>query len=246
MRYLGGKFRIGKQIAGYLNLIRKPGQAYAEPFVGAANVTQYINAPVRYAYDKHAGMIALWRALQDGWLPPDEVSEMTYKQAQAGEFRSNPALETFILIGCSFGGKWSAGYARGQKTPRNFADVSRRGLLHKLKWLRSVQFAHADFFDWQPPEANMLIYCDPPYAGTEGYDGVSAFDNAAFWQRIREFSATGHDLYVSEYRAPTDMISVLDMPTKTDLRNKADQHETRMERLFSPHADAMVLQPMLL
>lgn len=91
----------------------------------------------------------------------------------------------------------------------------------------------------------MLIYCDPPYENTSGYS-TGAFDNAAFWQRVRELSTAGHDVYVSEYRAPPDMVSVLDMPTKTDLRTKANGRETRLERLFSPNPDAVILQPRLI
>lgn len=245
MRYLGGKFRIGKQIAGYLNLIRKPDQGYAEPFVGAANVTVYITAKRRYAYDKHAGMIALWQALQDGWLPPGDVSELEYHCAQKGAFSDNPALETFILIGCSFGGKWKAGYTRGGNG-RNYASNARSSLLRKLKYLQGVRFAYTDFFEWQPPESQMLIYCDPPYEGTEGYGGVGTFDNAAFWQRVRELAADGHDVYVSEYHAPEYVDCVLEIPTKTDLRNKANLKEHRIERLFALNRDSMVLQPYLL
>lgn len=244
MQYLGGKFRIGKQIAGYLNLVRKPGQAYAEPFCGSCWVTQYIHAPRRYAYDKHAGMIALWQALQDGWMPPGDVSEAEYRLAQAGAYSVDAALETFILIGCSFSGKSGHGYARGENE-RNYALNARRSLLQKLKRLRDVTFAHADFFEWQPPESQMLIYCDPPYLDTSGYS-VGGLDHPAFWQRVRELCDDGHDLYISEYRAPDDMRCVLEMPTKTELRTKKNGRETRVERLFSPRADAVILQPALL
>ena len=48
-----------------------------------------------------------------------------------------------------------------------------------------------------------VVYCDPPYAGTNGYG--REFDHEAFWQwcRTRDFP-----VYVSEYRAPEDFISV--------------------------------------
>jgi len=35
MQYLGGKSRTRNEIAAYLNRIRRPGQPYWEPFVGA-------------------------------------------------------------------------------------------------------------------------------------------------------------------------------------------------------------------
>lgn len=48
-----------------------------------------------------------------------------------------------------------------------------------------------------------VVYCDPPYAGTDGYG--REFDHEAFWQwcRTRDFP-----VYVSEYRAPEDFISI--------------------------------------
>ena len=48
-----------------------------------------------------------------------------------------------------------------------------------------------------------VVYCDPPYANTYKY--TVDFDNEAFWQwcRTRDFP-----VYVSEYRAPEDFISV--------------------------------------
>ena len=48
-----------------------------------------------------------------------------------------------------------------------------------------------------------VVYCDPPYENTDKY--TVDFDNEAFWQwcRTRDFP-----VYVSEYRAPEDFISV--------------------------------------
>lgn len=48
-----------------------------------------------------------------------------------------------------------------------------------------------------------MVYCDPPYSGTGGYG--REFDHDAFWQwcRTRDFP-----VYVSEYRAPEDFISI--------------------------------------
>ena len=38
MRYMGGKFKIRKEVAGFLKILRAPGQAYLEPFVGGAGI----------------------------------------------------------------------------------------------------------------------------------------------------------------------------------------------------------------
>ena len=51
-----------------------------------------------------------------------------------------------------------------------------------------------------------LVYCDPPYKGTSGYNGEE-FDHAAFWNWCRKIIRT-NVLAVSEYSAPSDFVSV--------------------------------------
>ncbi len=51
-----------------------------------------------------------------------------------------------------------------------------------------------------------LVYCDPPYKGTDGYNGEE-FDHAAFWNWCRKIIRT-NVLAVSEYSAPSDFVSV--------------------------------------
>ena len=60
----------------------------------------------------------------------------------------------------------------------------------------------SDYREYVHEEGN-VVYCDPPYAGTGGYG--CEFDHDAFWQwcRTRDFP-----VYVSEYRAPEDFISI--------------------------------------
>ena len=42
MQYLGGKSKIRKQIASFLESVRKPEQIYFEPFCGGCHVTQEV------------------------------------------------------------------------------------------------------------------------------------------------------------------------------------------------------------
>lgn len=241
MRYLGGKSRTAKQIAGYIHNVIQPEQAYYEPFCGACWVTCEIHAPRRYASDANAGMIALWQALQDGWIPPDAVSEDEYAAAKAGDYADRPHLEAFILVGCSFGGKWGAGYAG--RFERNYALNAINSLLAKMGVLYDVQFTAHDYRDLQP-EPYSLIYCDPPYEGTAGYDAVGAFDSTAFWRWAQQMTSNGHTVVVSEYAAPAGWSCVVEMPTTTDMRTADNGRENRTERLFR-YGDHAPLQPRL-
>ena len=71
-----------------------------------------------------------------------------------------------------------------------------------------------------------VVYCDPPYAGTDGYG--REFDHEAFWQwcRTRDFP-----VYVSEYRAPEDFISVW-CKEKRRLFNPRGLSTNAVEHLF--------------
>ena len=71
-----------------------------------------------------------------------------------------------------------------------------------------------------------VVYCDPPYEGTSGYG--REFDHEAFWQwcRTRDFP-----VYVSEYRAPEDFISIW-CKEKRRLFNSSGLSENTVEHLF--------------
>lgn len=239
MRYLGGKSKTGREIAGYLNRLLETGRPYWEPFCGACWVTQYVVAERRYASDVVGMLIAMWQALQDGWLPPRRVSENEYAMARHGHYP--PHLTAFILYGCSFGGKAGAGYARGEN--RNWALEARASIREKMRRLGDVTFFAADFLTTEPPEPDCVIYCDPPYAGTTSYKAAGMFDTAAFWQRCRDLEAAGHTVVVSEYSAPSDFSCVHEMVTKTDLHT-TNGKDTRIERLFRP-GQHQPLQPKL-
>ena len=71
-----------------------------------------------------------------------------------------------------------------------------------------------------------VVYCDPPYEGTDGYG--RGFDHEAFWQwcRTRDFP-----VYVSEYRAPEDFISVWSKE-KRRLLSSSNLSANAIEHLF--------------
>lgn len=48
---------------------------------------------------------------------------------------------------------------------------------------------------------------------------------------MREWSKN-NDVYISEYNAPDDFECVLEIPTRTDIRNKKNELDSRIERVF--------------
>lgn len=240
MRYLGGKGRTGHIIAQYLNAIRFDNQSYWEPFVGGGWVLSNISASGKnHASDKHVALISMWQSLLDGWQPPNTISEDEYEDAKS--LPDTDPLKAFIGFGCSFSGKYFGGYARSGK--RNYASNARNSLFRKIASMPPVTFYHADFMTCDPPESHMLIYCDPPYNNTTGYS-TGDFNTSAFYNRCRTLSASGHTVIISEYAAPSDFSCVLQIPTKTDMRNTNGNREDRTEKLFTP-ADPIIVQPKL-
>lgn len=223
MHYLGGKFRIRKQIAEYLRSVRKPDQLYVEPFVGAAWVLQEMDG-LRQASDVCEDLILLYRALQEGWDPPTTISEEEYKT-----LRHAPpsALRGFVGFGCSFSGKWFGGYAR-DKRGDDYCGNARNSLIKQRPLLNGVSFSCAPYQTLNPHGA--LIYCDPPYNGTTTYAGAPTFSAKDFWGRMRDWSIT-NTVLISEYTAPDDFEAVLHIPTKTEIRTK-DGRANRVEKLF--------------
>ena len=236
MRYLGGKYRLREQIGEVIKEYRglpldskvKP---YWEPFVGSAWVTTQVEGGKIYASDINEYLIAMWESLQDGWEPPTEITEEEYHAIREGRKDVSKALMAFVGFGCSWGGKWFGGYAR--ENGRNFAKNAHNSLLKQIKNLQNVNFFQANFLQTEPLEDNMVIYCDPPYKETTGYDGAGNWEPKKFWNRVRELTDKGHKLLVSEYQAPEDFEIIWQRQTKTDLNTKEGGKDDRIEKIFS-------------
>jgi len=245
MQYMGGKFRTRKPIGEYLNKIRKEGQVYYEPFVGSAWILSQIKDGPNYASDANEYLIALWKALKKGWIPPEKITEKQHESARqqirnGGKGRMSKELLAFIGFGCSFYGMWMATYARDPKGKSNFALKAKNGLLGKLKLFnKDTKFSCCSYEDLKP-EKNSLIYCDPPYDGTDQEYATQKkhdkdkiehekFDSEKFWEWCRKMTKAGHTVIVSEYKAPKDFKTVLRIKTHTCINT--DKGE-RVEKLF--------------
>ncbi len=228
MQYFGGKHRIGKVIAQVIQPFITDNTLYYEPFCGSLSVTQHIRAIHRYCSDANAPLIAMWQAIQCGWLPPITVTEDDYRNAKAG--LTPDYLTAFIGFGCSFGGKWFGGYARGASN-RNYARNAYNSIMRKRPTIvRDITFSHADYRTLTPTANKSVIYCDPPYQGTTQYGAVGNFDSTEFWEIMRAWGRY-HTVIISEYQAPSDFTCIAEIPTKTDIRTIEGKVD-RTERLF--------------
>lgn len=183
MQYLGGKARLAPWI---LDIILKDrtslGQWYIEPFCGGCNTLYQVEGK-RIGIDNCPYLISMWKALQNGWIPPNIVKEDTYKHVQHNKERYKPEVVGFVGYGCSYGGKFFAGYARGKLksgVSRDYVREAQRTLLKQQQTLKEVKFVYTDSLTINKFPANSLIYCDPPYV--KGTKYKTLFNNDKFWQ----------------------------------------------------------------
>ena len=99
--------------------------------------------------------------------------------------------------------------------------------LESLERLQSLECLEMDYRDVQLPDG-CVVYCDPPYAGTDGYGlHKSAFDQEAFWNWARKCERL---LFISEYSAPVDFVPIVELPHRS--RVSATTNNSVTERLF--------------
>lgn len=232
MMYVGGKSKVARQIANFIEGLRV-GRAVDERFCGALWVTAELGG-VRYASDLCRPLITMYEHLQRGWEPPEELSEETYLQLKQRRDDNDP-LTAFAGFGCSHMGVYFASYARQknrQGVPYNFARGARNSLRRKFSRLDGVVFRCGDYRDVDGPD-DAVLYLDPPYRATDpkAYRAVPSFNHDDFWSWCRRLRAEGRMLVISEYVAPADFRCVAEFPTETQLRS-GNSKIPRIERLF--------------
>lgn len=227
MKYMGSKNRIAKHLLPIM-LENRNGRTWVEPFVGGANMIDKVDGK-RIGADFNEYVISLFTGIQNGFIPPNEVSEEEYKQTRLN--RVVTPLVSFIGFGCSYSGKWFGGYARGNTNkgqPRNYCLESKKNILKQAENLKGVEFIHSSYQDLEIP-ANSLIYCDPPYEGTTKYkDG---FSHTEFWEWCRTKTKEGHQVFISEYNAPSDFKSIYSKEVNSSLTKDTGSKKAN-EQLF--------------
>lgn len=224
MRYQGGKKRIAKDILKIILKDRKPGQYYVEPFCGGCNVIELVEGP-RIAADANKELIAMYKALQRGWWPPQFISEEFYKQVQK-DLKAPPELRAYVGF-ISFGAKYFGGYPRGNS---EFFMSYWNSVTRQTKKLNGVEFFNCSYDQLGIPKES-IIYCDPPYAETIGYKNTGKFLKEQFWNWLRFKRGQGHSVFVSEYRAPRDFKEIWSKRQITNVDIKSLKEVT--EKLFT-------------
>lgn len=177
-------------------------------------------------------LITMWAAARDGWRPPHMIDDDLYAKARNAE----PGAErAFIGFGCSFGGKWFGGRARGgynaDGTPRNHAAESARAVVRVSEAMKGAVLISRDYRDhWV--DSGTVVYADPPYAGTSGYEAAGSFDTAEFWKTMDSWHDIGALVIVSEYSAPDNWSPVWEKAHRQSLQHGRDGRPQTVERVW--------------
>lgn len=234
MKYLGGKYFLGKEISNILSeFINEDVDGYLEPFCGALGVLKRMTSKFKNceASDTHSDLIELWKKVQNNtFIPPDTMTEEKYYKIK--NTKSPSALKAFVGFGCSFGGKYFSGYAQkytgGKK--ENYLQAAKNSINYLRPDIQNVIFRCISYDKLKPH--NKLIYCDPPYMynnfpvkyrnSTKKYN---VFDNNNFWDIMRKWSKN-NIVVISETHAPDDFVCIWE---KKKYRSISQSKKTRFK-----------------
>ena len=198
---MGSKAKYAKYILPIILKDRRPGQFYVEPFVGSGNLIAKVDGN-RIGADINNYLISFHLAMQNGWTPPENVSEQEYNDIRLNKDKYPPELVAFVMFSCSYAAKFGAGYARGKNSKgeyRNYALEGKNNCLGYKPKLDGVIFKCCSYDELEIPN-NSIIYNDIPYKNTTKYK--DKFDHAKFWIWAENMVNKGHKVFVSEYSAP--------------------------------------------
>tara|TARA_R110002020_G_scaffold183213_3_gene379344 strand:+ start:646 stop:1365 length:720 start_codon:yes stop_codon:yes gene_type:complete len=226
--YLGGKSRIYKKLINFMEAERRKDMTWVEPFMGSGKVLFNVKGP-RIGNDINHELIALFKAIQDGYEPPISISEEEYNYIKKNQSLFNDPLKGFVSIACAFGGQRWGSYARNKKGDNYALRSSNQLLKHKHKY-KGVDLYSCNYKDLSIPSSS-LIYCDPPYINTAGYG--FEFNHEEFYDWCREKVKEGHLVFISEYQAPKDFECVWSKKVLVSVAQSKINYKE--EKLFRVH-----------
>jgi len=242
MKYMGGKSAIAGEILPFIHsyLIVNNCDTYIEPFVGGANIIDKVQCTNRIAYDKNKYLIAFFKHLQDGGELPEDVSREQYNDCREHFLANDKYYPDWYIAAIGFlagyngkffdGGYGGTAIENGKQ--RDYYQEAKRNVLGQIQNLADVKFDVSDYKDLNPH--NSVVYCDPPYCGTEGYLKVSKkFNHSEFWEIMRKWSVDNIVL-ISEENAPEDFDVIWEKDVARTINNVEKKKST--EKLYIHHS----------
>lgn len=240
MRYLGSKAKIKKELIPIITEHLNGENEFVDAFMGGANIIDSVDYPKKVGIELSKYVLAIWDSIKFrgiDWIPQAFDEEEYYDVKN--DYKNNMLKYPIAIIGyvgncLSYGSKWWGGFAKfNPKKNEDHVQEAYNGIKRQyenFKYLKDTVFVHGSYdeYDYKP---NSVIYCDPPYQSTIGYE--SSFDHNKFWDWVRKMSILGHHVYVSEYSAPSDMTCIWRKTVKEQVGKNINH---KVEKLFTYYA----------
>jgi DNA adenine methylase len=226
MKYMGSKNRIAKHLLPIM-LENRNGRTWVEPFVGGANMIDKVGGK-RIGADLNEYVISLLNQMSKPGFKAPEISEEKYKDIKAHESQYPRYMVGYAATQLSYGGKWFGGYRRDKIGVRDYCKEAQNNVNKQSENLQGVEFIHSSYQNLEIP-SNSLIYCDPPYEGTTKYK--DDFNHTDFWEWCRTKTKEGHQVFISEYNAPSDFKSIYSKEVNSSLTKDTGSKKAN-EQLF--------------
>jgi len=223
---------LAKELIPIILKDRVGGQYYVEPFVGGANLIQFVDGNC-IGGDSNKYVIAHLNKIKEdtSWV---YESAKDFKRENYYEIRDNldnyePYLIGHVAYNLSFGGKWFGGWQSNKRGD----DLVAAGYIHVLRQSEKIKHIHFTCCEYSelPLPCNSIIYCDPPYKGTEKYKNIQ-FDYDLFYQWCIQKRSEGHQIFISEYEMPSYFKCIWEKQVRMGMDCKTNGLR-RVERLFT-------------
>jgi DNA adenine methylase len=240
---MGSKYKIGKRIIEAIKNDLKDQSTsemtWVEPFAGSLGMLFHTGGIFgkRIASDVDEDVITLWQRMQEGYVPPEDVTYEFRKTIKEDQSLFPSELIAFVKYGCSFGGAPWGGFAKPDSRSQNYPAEASRLCRKKIARCMDVDFFHCGYQDLEKIAGTKfnkqtVIYCDPPYANTTGYS-KDGFNHQEFWVWCVEMAKRGSIVYVSEYSKPdsVDADLIWEMTRKNALSQKTKVQTEKLYRV---------------
>ena len=223
MAYLGGKATSAQHILKVLNHPLLDNMIYIEPFCGYCHILRRVENKKKYiASDSNDLLITLLKHIQKTKEDHPKITKEEYTILRKDP-SSNPLRAAYAAFTYSYNGKYFAGFVGNNNTgiTRSYPAERKRyyNKLHDNPIFQKTSIKYLRYDAYSPEKVkHCLIYCDPPYAGTEEYR--NAFDSEEFWNWVRRMTAHNY-VFVSEYQAPSDFICISQLTKRQTISVKA-------------------------
>ena len=137
--------------------------------------------------------------------------------------------------------KGSHFYYKSSEKYKGFDNNTMLDRLESLERLERLDFYQKDYKKVELPEpSECVIYCDPPYINSAGYDkqtlknGKTSFNHGEFYDYVESLARQGYKVFISEYEMPKDRFKSVFSVAKRQQLHHLGAGAIKQEHLFVP------------